>query len=66
MCQPQSSVQGYCAHLKMLLNLRLPLTGTCHLTFDGHTAPVKSVQWINVGKLHQNGYLELFLIECGK
>ncbi|XP_020604826.1 ribosome biogenesis protein WDR12 homolog [Orbicella faveolata] len=22
--------------------------GTCHLTFDGHTAPVKSVQWIDV------------------
>jgi len=22
--------------------------GTCHLAFDGHTAPVKSVRWINV------------------
>ena len=26
------------------------MLGTCNLTFDGHTAPVKSVCWINVGK----------------
>lgn len=26
------------------------MIGTCILTFDGHTAPVKSVSWISVGR----------------
>ena len=28
----------------------LTMIGTCILTFDGHTAPVKSVSWISVGR----------------
>ena len=58
LCKPTCGYFSNCsrifAHLKLLMNLRPSVTGTCHITFDGHTAPVKSVGWIDVGKLHQN------------